>query len=333
MVVMLVREICRACLPRDLALAVGAAAVFAYSASQLSVLISMAASGVFVHTMLFVILAVVLCDGAGESPQGATRRMLAILCALCAPFGVAAGLLIWPVMIWIAWRGRLGLMWLIAVAAIGVAEWIVYLHGDGVPAGRAIDAASILDMADYAVRLLGLPFSRSPSLAWLGRLLGLACLLSGGFVLLAFARIRPTRLQRIGTAMILFAFLIAASAAYARSLIAPDHGVPVRYSIFAATGQLGILLAVAEWVAQRVPSFGARTKAAIVAAAAVLVAQQVAVGVTAADVAGRYAAQWKRFSDGQPWTPEMDLYAYPSRERAEFGLQLLKREHLYGAAP
>ena len=62
----------------------------------------MAAMGELLQTTLFVILAIVFMDGEYEGRHPALRRSLAIVCATLAPFGVSAGLLVWPVMHWAA---------------------------------------------------------------------------------------------------------------------------------------------------------------------------------------------------------------------------------------
>ncbi len=112
--------------PRALLLA---AVVFILTASHLAVLVSVAVIGCQLHTVCFVVLALVLLDGTGERRHPAFRRALAVVFAVLAPFGVAAGLLVWPVMLWTAWRASLGWRWFATIAAIGGMAWMVYLSG------------------------------------------------------------------------------------------------------------------------------------------------------------------------------------------------------------
>jgi hypothetical protein len=57
----------------------------------------------------------------------------------------------------------------------------------------------------------------------------------------------------------------------------------------------------------------------------VLLFQQTAAGLAAISVTQKYISAWQLFTAGQ-WTPEMERYVYPSRERAEFALTLFRRE-------
>lgn len=72
------------------------------------VMIGMPIMGVFLYTSTFAVFSLVLLDGAAEQGRFSNyRRMAAIVAACLAAFGVSAGLLIWPVLIWTAWKGGL----------------------------------------------------------------------------------------------------------------------------------------------------------------------------------------------------------------------------------
>ena len=327
----LVREIRLSSLPTELCLAASAAVIFAFAASHLAVLVSMAVLGVFLQTTLFVILAISFLDGENESRHPTLRRSLAIVFAALAPFGVSGGLLVWPVMLWAAWRGNLGLKWFVLIALVGVAEGIVYLPGVSVTPHTPISASEIVNMLDYAIRLLGLPWSHAPSLVWFGRLAGFTWFAAGSGLLVTLRLHTPTpdRLQRIGAALILFMFAIAAVAGIARLGVAPDREMPIRYSIFVAAGQIGMLFAASGYLKSLCRHFaGQAVKSLVILAAVILVAQQVAAGLAATAVAQKYVSLWELFRSGR-WTPEMEAYVYPSQARAEFALQLLRKENLY----
>jgi len=330
---LLVREIQLSGLSTELRLAAIATVIFAFAASHLAVLVSMTVLGAFLQTTLFVVLAVALLDGENESRCPTLRRSLAIACAILAPFSVSGGLLVWPVMLWIAWRGHLGLKWFVLIAIVGVAEWIFYLAGISVIAHKSIGTFEILKMLDYAVRLLGLPWSHAHSLVWFGRLAGLTWLALGSWLLftLSLRTPIPGRLQRIGAALILFTFLIAAAVSFARLGVASDREMPIRYGIFVAAGQIGILFAASSHlkllgrhlVRPAVKSF-------VIMLAVILIAQQIAAGFAATVVAQKYVSLWELFRSGR-WTPEMAAYVYPSQARAELALQLMRKENLYSA--
>lgn len=325
----LFREVRLSSLPTDLRLMATAAVVFAFAASHLAILVSMAAMGLFLYTSLFVILAITFLDGENEGCRPTLRRSLAILCATFAPFGVSGGLLVWPVLLWAAWRGNLELKWLVLIVLVGTAEWIIYLSG--VSMTHTISAAEFVNMLDYALRLLGLPWSHAPSLVWFGRLAGLVSFGVGSWLLVALSShtSTPRRLQRIGAALILFMFLIAAASGVARSGVAPDREMPIRYSIFVAMGQVGMLFAASGYLKYFYRHFaGLAVRSLVILAAVILLVQQVASGIAATAVTQKYVSLWELFRSGR-WTAEMGSYVYPSQARAEFALQLLRKENLY----
>ena len=327
----LIREIRLSSQPTELRLVAIAAVIFAFAASHLAILVSMAAFSGLLQTTLFVILAVTFLDGENENSHSILRRSLAIVCAVLAPFGLSAGLLVWPVMFWAAWRGNLGPKWIALIALVGIAEWIIYLTGISAGPHKLTSAAEIVKMLDYSIRLLGLPWSHAPSLVWFGRFAGLMWFTIGGWILVTLSLQTPTpeRLQRIGAALILFMFLIAAAAGIARLDVAPDRETPIRYSIFVAAGQIGILFAASGYLISFYRHFaGPVVRSFIILAAAILVAQQVVSGFAATAVAQKYVSLWELFRSGR-WTPEMEAYVYPSQARAEFALQLFRKENLY----
>ncbi len=87
----LFREIRLSSLPTELRLMATAAVVFAFAASHLAILVSMAAMGLFLYTSLFVILAITFLDGENEGCRPTLRRSLAILCATLRRSACRAG--------------------------------------------------------------------------------------------------------------------------------------------------------------------------------------------------------------------------------------------------
>jgi len=332
----LVREISMSKLPTELCLAMIAVVTFCLAGTHLAVLISVPVLMVFLQTALFCILAIILLDAHDETRHPA-RRAVALACALLAPFSVSAGFMVWPVLLWVAWRGGLRLPWLLAIALTGTAEAIGYLPGiSQVPhQPMTVTLISFLHMADYSIRLLGLPWSRLAALVWFGRLVGLLCLTVGGWLLvkISLQATPPSRLQRIGAALILLALLTAAAAGLVRSDVAPEGELPIRYSIFAVLAQIGILFAASNYLKlvyeKRIGRLLAPAMAALVV---VLLLQQMVSGFVAVSVVQKFNFEWQRFSAGH-WTPEMERYIYPSRERAEAALALFRNEDLYSIGP
>jgi hypothetical protein len=124
----------------------------------------MPALGQYVHTAAFAVFALVLLDGAGEGGRHADlRRVVALLAGMAAAFGIAGGLIIWPVLLWAAWRCGLPRGWLIAVALTGIAFIAVYVLGLHSHASvGSLEPMRLLRMLDYSIRFPGLPWSQPP---------------------------------------------------------------------------------------------------------------------------------------------------------------------------
>src|SRR5581483_3847133 len=118
-------------------------------------------------TVFFGILALVLFASAGGAHSGASlRRLGALLAAFGASMGTAAGLLVWPILLWIAWRERLSGRWLATVAGLGITYSLFYMQGLfflGLQPALHKDAASffgaahLYSMLYYFFSFLGLP--------------------------------------------------------------------------------------------------------------------------------------------------------------------------------
>ena len=256
------------------------------------------------------------------------RRIGAIPAACCAAFGVSAGLLIWPVLIWSAWRSRLHWPWIAGVGSAGVlfiAAYTWHLPAHIVPG--ILTLPGLVESLDYMIRFLGLPWSRLPLLLWPGRLIGFGMLCLGSFAILraSFSGGPMTHQQRIGLGLILFSLLIAASAPLARLNLDTGVEVPIRYGMFVVPLHAGLLLWSLEYVykyrgdLRRI--FAPWT---IVAVCVVWLAQQVAVGEYAVATVNRINDAWSRFVAGE-WTPDMLDYVYPNKDIAEAHLAYLRK--------
>jgi hypothetical protein len=302
--------------------------VFALLPAQLVVMCTMPVMGGFVHTCSFAVFALLLWDN-----DSTPKRAAAIAAAAIAGFGLAGGLFTWPVLAFVAWRSGARGAWLAVIGVAGLVMWAIYLKG--LPSHRglpAIDLQRLVAMADFVLRFLGLPWSHSAALVWPGRVIGALVLAIGCHLLLtdAFSGQLKPGFERIGLGMILFAFLLAATASLARLDTAPDREMPVRYGMIVALAHAGILLAALPWIGRLIEGRrAAAAKAAIVLAAAALLAQQVMVGRAAMFQAGLYSDAWQRFSAGA-WTPDMTHFVYPDRARAEKILAYMKAAHIYG---
>jgi hypothetical protein len=293
------------------------------------VMIGMPAMSVFLHTSAFALFSLVLLDGADEQgPHSNHRRAAAIVAACLAAFGVSGGLLIWPVLMWSAWRGGLGGIWIACIACFGGLFIALYLSGlPSPPVSASFDIGRLVRSLDYAIRFLGLPWSHMSQLVWPARFVGTGILCVGGFLVINESlSTRPaTRLKRIGLALVLFAMLLAAAAALARVDIAPDREMPIRYGMFVVLAHMGLLLCSLGFLE---PLWHGAYRRSIqwltLAISIALLGQQLVIGAFAIREADRYKEAWSRFVAGD-WTPDMLQYVYPDRDRALAGLAYLRK--------
>jgi hypothetical protein len=130
--------------------------------------------------------------------------------------------------------------------------------------------------------------------------------------------------------MLLFALLIAVLAAIGRVDVATDRQMPIRYSIFAAMAQLGLLIAAAPWLTRvwAQPRERHLIQAGVIAASLLLLAQQLAAGRAGVAVAKQYTETYRKFATGL-WTEEMVQYVHPSRATAERGRAVVQSLGIY----
>ena len=331
---LLLREICAGRLPPGWAKSTAAIVIFILAAAHLAVFISVPSLAGFLQTATLVVLALLFMDPQNNG-RNAGRRAASLICAVLAPFGVSAGLLVWPALLWTGWRGGVSAIWLGAIFLLGGLESIVYLHGLPSALHSAASLTAPLNMADYSVRVLGLPWSHAPGLVWFGRLSGCFSMLAGGYLLAktTFQAERPHRLQRIGAALIVFGILTAGAAGFARFDFAPERETPIRYGIIAAMVQIGIVFCAAELAAELYDKASDFIKTSLaktlaVCVVSVLLLQQAVSARVAISAESQYFDNWRLFKSGQ-WTPAMEHFIYPSKARANFALDLFRKEHLY----
>ena len=267
--------------------------------------------GVYLHTCAFAVLSLVLWGGAGEGGTWANaRRIGALVAAVSAAFGVSGGLLIWPVLHWAAWRGKLGLRWIVVLWITGGCLIALYVPGMTDPGIMpSFDPMDFLHMADYVIRFLGLPWSHASALVDLGRVLGAATLSLGCYAILNFGIIHTprSRLDRIAVGMLLFAFMMAAIITVGRVNIAPDREMPIRYTLFTSLAQVGLVLVAGPWLARL---WATRRRgliqAAILAGGVLFLVQQILAGQAGIEGVARYTMAYRDFEAGRT-VPDLEL--------------------------
>ncbi len=261
-------------------------------------------------TVFFVVSSVVLfVSPRGPDRHLKLRRAAAILAASCAGLGTAAGLLAWPILVWIAWHERAGGFWPAVLVTLGGAYTMFYLHNLPVyglapvlemhPASL-LGAAHLSKMLDYFVAFLGLPFTREPALGLFGRGIGCVLLVAGASAVLfaTFSARLNSPLDRIAIGMILLALGSAALAALGRSELVKE--VPVRYAMFTTALHVGLLCLLLPRCVRRFASARGRMllNTTALAFASLLLFQQVFVGRIAEQTAAAIARDADCFAQG-----------------------------------
>jgi hypothetical protein len=292
-------------------------------------------------TVFFVVLALVLFTNARDSnPHAHYRRIAAMLAAVGASMGTAAGLLAWPILLWIAWRERLNRGWLATLAGLGAVYILCYAQGlnlIGLAPALKKDVASffsamhLVKLSHYFFVFLGLPFTREPALGLIGSAIGATLFLAGlsAILIATFSNRLNTRLDRIAIGMILLAFGSAALAALGRSDLIEEVKVPVRYTMFASTLQVGFLCVVLPRVVRHFefPRVRILQRSVGLMFAVVLLILQVFIGRSAAQIADVISRDADCFAQGEQTGPVSTVVTrWP--EDAEKVLSALRQQGL-----
>lgn len=292
----------------------------------------------YLHVVTFVVVAIVLFDtndaGAPEGRAGRWRRVVAILAAMSAVPASAVGVVVWPILLFLAWRRGEG-MWAAVIAVVGVAFMAVYLNGLSSAIRTAADGSGgeFLTRANYLLTYLGLPWTRSSALSIPGRIIGLAFLVAGVWaVIRGVVRQPATRLARLAVALVMFSLASAAMATLGRVDVAGHDGilVPVRYSVLMTPLHVGLLWIVSPALARL---WGDRARwpavaGAFACAGLLLLVQQVAAGQLAVRTASNMRETIARFVAGETDAGMVDVI-YPDLEQARRELTTIREAGLY----
>lgn len=288
--------------------------------------------GCMAQTAGFTVVAVVLYRFAETN----RTRTAAVVLAVLAAFGTAAGLATPFLLIWLARRRRDSLRWVSWTGLVAVALTVVYipwtrLHSDA----ASLTAASPLRAADFLVRFFGLPWSRAPWLTWPGHVIGFTMLtMSVGAVVVSLVK-RETRsaLQDVALALILFALCTGAMLCLGRMWRNPEGFIPERYVLFAAIGHAGVAFIAIDALWPTWQRLHSTSRFAIVTLVTmVFLVQQVVVGHSMIGLATPFKTRYRAFVTGV-WTPDMVGYIYPDRTEAYRALTFMKSHHLYQGSP
>ena len=329
--------------PSELGAAVGCLAVMLVLTSVGAVVCAIPMNGVYPQVLVFTVLALTLFEGPWESERGTPRlpwrRLAALLAAMCAAFANAAALSLWPILGWMAWRGRAGRAWTIGVLLLGAAFAAFYLRGlplapeGGGPSGlTAPDRLS--RMAEYLLTYMGLPWTRAAALEVPGRIIGGALLLIGVWAVLwrGFIRPRGGRLERLALGCIMFSFASALLASVGRVDVGPELVVPVRYSLFLMPLHAGMLWLASPYLSRQwaIQSRRPAIQALMIGASLLLVVQQVAAGQAAVETTRSMRATIQRFMAGEE-DPAAARVVFDDLEEARDASDRIQAAGLYTA--
>ncbi|THD65620.1 hypothetical protein [Phenylobacterium sp.] len=282
----------------------------------------------YVHALVFAVAAILLAEAPGERSR--LRRAAALACAAAAGLGSAAGLAVWPALLFSAWRrGDRGASLAVVVAGGGFS--LLYLVGQAPGAGAAASvgtglAGHLSEAGALVLNYLGLPWGRAlPALGWLFGLVILAISLAAlGFK----GRRGADWSERAAVGLIVFSLTTALMAGAARTGVIAPSLVPMRYSVFLEPLHVGLWLLALPYVrsasARRPQAF----EAAVVAVSVVLLAHQAvmaAYAVRTADANLRFIAD---FRNGLRY-PQMQPIVYSDIKLIVAPADWMKREGFY----
>jgi hypothetical protein len=328
MISTLVWRVLKSPLPRRLKEIIVPLLIFLLLPAPLAIMCQMPTIGTFLPTSAFVVFSLIVLTG---SPQSNFRLALSLLAAMLAGFSGSGGLLVWPSLVFVAWRSGLNAKRLMFIVLVGGAYTAVYLQG--LPTHHDLIAFEHFSKSfDYLIRFLGLPWSHSAALLWPSRIIGFVLLGLGLFLIASgvFCVRETTRLERVGLGLIIFVLFVASAASVTRWNVAPEREMPIRYLTFVILAHVGVVLASLSWLERfTISKAGEVVRPIFALVVLALLVQQVLAGNMAELEAARYNTAWSQFVSGA-WTPDMEHYVYPDRERAEAALSYLRQMHIYG---
>jgi hypothetical protein len=284
------------------------------------------ASSAYVHTTFFALLAIGAAASASE--RGGWRAWAAALAgAAAASFSLAVGLVLWPILVLMAWRGGASWRTVGVVAATGGAFCVWYLSGQSPgDAASGLDPAGLLKAAEYFLAYLGLPWVRGSAL--LGKLLGAGLLGASLFALFRYGLAKTSRTQRLALAMILFSLGGAFLAAIGRRDITAVVDVPVRYAILVTPLHAGLVLLLTPAILRMWESRPRLVQSGLIAALALMMAQHIVIGPVVVRAAERTRQAIALYHEGGR-TPEMLQYVHPDLAHAEARFEEMRRRGVF----
>jgi hypothetical protein len=277
----------------------------------------------YVHALVFAVAAILLAEAPGAISL--RRRGGALACAVAAGLGSAAGLAVWPALLFATWRGGQR-RWMWTVLAAGAVFSGLYLLGETAGPAGAAGGVRPAEAIALTVNYLALPWLRgAPSAGWV---IGLVVLALSLAALATKGRRGAPWPERAAVGLILFSLTTAAMAGVARTGATAPQLTPMRYAVFLAPLHVGLWVLALPYLRQAWEKRPGRWEAAVAAAAAVMLLHQAAMAVYAvrtADQNLRVVADFR----ARRRTPQMTATIYPDLGRAQAQADAMRREGFY----
>jgi hypothetical protein len=270
----------------------------------------------YVHTLFFVVVAIVLAEPESTRRGLGPRHLLALLFAAAAPLGNGVGLAVWPVLIYGALRSGQDRRWLALCTAAAGAYVALYASGQsGTGAKSPLDwtFGDLVSAIQLALSFLGLPWTRvAPAYGWV---LGLGVALAGSAIVLFRGGQDAPRGERLASRLVLYSLGAALMAALGRTGIDEPSNVSVRYQAQLVPLHAGFVIFAAPYAARLWRARPGLVEAAAVAAAALMLAQQAVMGASLIRIADAQRQTMADFRAGLQ-RPEMLMRVHPDLEHA-----------------
>lgn len=277
--------------------------------------VSVPANTPHLHTTFFSVLSLIAAASAGETERGWGYWIASLLSAAAACFSLATAIVLWPILMLMALRGKASWVATLLVAILGAGFCAAYLTGQPVGSSlqQGFEPAGLVKAAEYFLGYLGLPWVRGSKL--FGEFCGAGVLVASVTAVIRYGFTEINRTQRLALGMILFSLATAVLAAVGRRDIGVGIDIPVRYAILMGPLHVGLLLLATPAIVRAWQSQPRLVAQGLVAALALLMVQQVLVGIVVVRAAERARETIALYQQGQR-TPEMLQFIYPDLEKA-----------------
>ncbi len=277
----------------------------------------------YVHALVFAVAAILLAGAPGDKTL--LRRGAVLVCAVAAGLGSAAGLAVWPALLFGAWRSG-ERRWLLALLAATGEFSTLYLMGDTSPTSGVAAHVSPVEAIELVLNYLALPWVRALPAA--GLPIGVAVLAVSLAAVGGALRRSADAAARTAAGLILFSLGTAVMAGAARTGVTAPSLVPIRYAAFLIPLHVGLWVIALPHLRRFWTDRPRRVEAAVAAAAVLLVGHQAVMAVFAvrtADINLRVVAD---FREGRR-SPAMLVTIGPDLDKRQAQAAQLRREGRY----